>query len=307
MISRDRRSPAGRRGSNLKARLGIATAVVVGGGAIGAVAVATTSHTATPAAQSAGYSHHYGHHYSPYANQANVLANALNSYSWSHTSSFNWFSHLTNTRREMDMRHGRSMLAFERGTVVLATKKFVLIRAANGTFNVWFLSGRTHVTNVASSMTGTTALTGSTWAASQAMSGSMTPATSIMTGSMTAAQRVLAPTATTVAVNIAGTGVTVSVKVTANTATVQQGRTWWTQPAMMTTNGLQRGDLVFIAGSRSWHELHAQVILIEKGATMTTAPTTSPSVNVNVGGTSTGTVGSTGTTTSGGFNGGKHS
>src|SRR5579875_718043 len=69
MISRDRRSPAGRRGSNLKARLGIATAVVVGGGAIGAVAVATTSHTATPSAQSAGYSSSY-HHYSPYANQA---------------------------------------------------------------------------------------------------------------------------------------------------------------------------------------------------------------------------------------------
>lgn len=206
------------------------------------------------------------------------------------------------------MRHGRSQLAFERGTVVLATKKFVLVRAANGTFNVWFLSGNTHVTNVASSMSGTTAMTGSSWAASQAMAGSMTPATSLLTGSMAAAQQVLAPTATTVAVNIAGTGITVSVKVTANTATVQQGKTWWTQPAMMTTAGLQRGDLVFIAGSRSWHELHAQVILIEKAATMTTTPTTAPSTtpSVNVS-TNTGTVGSTGTTTSGGFNGGSHS
>jgi hypothetical protein len=310
MMSRNRRGPAGRRGSNLKARLGIATAVVVGGGAIGAVAVATTSHTAAPAAQSAGYSHHY----SPYANQANVLANALNAYSWSHASAFNWFSHLANTRRETEWWHGHSKLAFERGTVVLATKRFVLIRAANGTFNVWWLSGRTRVTNVASSMSGTTALTGSSAAASAAMAGAMTPATSIMTGNMAAAQQVLAPTATTVSVNIAGTGITVSVKVTANTATVQQGRTWWRQPATMTAAGLRRGALVFIAGRRTHHELQAQVILIEKAATTTTTPTTAPtttptpkpSVSVSVG-ANTGTVGGSGTTTSGGFNGGAHS
>ena len=55
MMGRNRRYPAGSRRSNLKARLGIATAVVVGGGAIGAVALATTSHPGTTAAQSAGY------------------------------------------------------------------------------------------------------------------------------------------------------------------------------------------------------------------------------------------------------------
>ena len=156
--------------------------------------------------------------------------------------------------------------------MVLATKKFVLIRAANGSFNVWWLSGGTRVTNVAASMTGTTALTGSTWAAGAAMNGQMAPATAMLTGNTTAAQRVLAPTAPTVTVNVVGTGITVSVKVTRNVATVAQNNTWWRQPAMTTAVGLQRGDLVFIAGTRADWALHAKVILIEKTPVMT--PTT---------------------------------
>ncbi len=307
MMSRDRRSPAGRRGSNLKARLGIATAVVVGGGAIGAV-VATTSHHATPAAQSAGYSHSYSHRsYSPYSNQSYNLYAGLSDYSWSHSRAFAFFSHLGNARYESEWWYHRSRLAFERGTVVLATRQFVVIRSASGQFNVWFLSRGTHVTNVASSMTGTAALTGSTSAASAAMAGQMAPATSMLTGNMGAAQKVLAPTATTVTVNIAGTGVTVSVKVTTNTATVQQGHMWWRQNAWTTVAGLRRGDLVFIAGSRSHHTLHAQVILIEKTPMMTTPPTASPTPSVTAGGTNTGSVGSSGSTTSGGFIGGQHS
>jgi hypothetical protein len=308
MMGRNRRSPAGRRGSSLKARLGIATAVVVGGGAIGAVAVATNSHTSTPAAQAAGYSHSYnwGNYYN---SQASYLSSGLSDYTWSQARAFSMFAHLANTKRETDMTRGRSTFAFERGTVVLATSKFAVIRAANGQFNVWFLSGGTKVTNVASSMTGTTALTGNSWAASQAMNGSMTPTTSILTGSTTAAQQVLAPTATTVSVNIAGTGITVSVTVTRNTATVQQGTTWWRQNAMTMTHGLQRGQLVFIAGSRSWHKLQAKVVLIEQNPMMTTTPTTAPTTTptAGTGSTGTGTVGGTGYNSGGSFNGGTHS
>ena len=124
------------------------------------------------------------------------------------------------------MWRGHSKLAFERGTVVLATKKFVLIRAANGSFNVWWLSGGTKVTNVAASMTGTTALTGSTAAASAAMAGQMTPATTMLTGNTTAARRCSPRPTTTVTVNVVGTGITVSVKVTSNVATVAQNNTW---------------------------------------------------------------------------------
>jgi hypothetical protein len=297
MMGRNRRSPAGRRGSKLKARLGIATAVVVGGGAIGAVAVATTSHPSVTKAASAGYSSSYSY----WGNQGNVLNAALSDYSWSQGRSMTMFSHMRNSSHLTQMWHGHSLLAFERGRVVLATKQFVLIRAANGTFNVWWLSHGTKVTNVAASRTGTTALTGSTAAATAAMAGQMAPATAMVTGSTTAAQQVLAPTAPAVTVNIVGTGVTVSVTVTNNMATVQQGKTWWRQPAMTTAAHLQRGDLVFIAGSRADWALHAKVILIEKAATTTVTPTVTPTTPATtVAPTATPTVGTvpTPTTTS---------
>jgi hypothetical protein len=273
MMGRNRRSLAGHRGRKVKAGLGIGAAVVVGGGAIGAVALASGNTAATTAA-SAGYnrSYSYGN------NQGAILNAALADYSWSHARADALFSQLANTSRETEMWRGHTKLAFERGRVVLATKDFVLIRAANGTFNVWWLSHGTKVTNVAASRTGTTALTGSSSAATAAVAGQMAPATAMVSGSTTAAQKVLAPTATTVSVNIFGTGVTVTVTVTNNMATVQQGRTWWRQPATTTAAGLQRGDLVFIAGTRADRTLHARVILIEK--TATTTPTTTPSATV---------------------------
>ena len=218
-MGRNRRHLAGRRGNKLKASVGIGAAVVVGGGAIGAVAVASASHPAVTTAASAGYSRSYSHA----GNQGNILNAALADYSWSHARAFTQFARLANTRSETEMWHGRTKLAFERGRVVLATKQFVLIRAANGTFNVWFLSHGTKVTNVATSQAGTTALTGSRPAATAAMAGQMTAATATVSGSTAAAQKVLAPTATTVSVNIAGTGVTVSVTVTSNMATVAAG------------------------------------------------------------------------------------
>jgi hypothetical protein len=283
MMSRNRRSPAGRRGRKLKARLGIATAVVVGGGAIGAVAVASTSHPSVTKAASAGYSSSYSY----WGNQGNVLNAALSDYSWSQGRGLSLFSHVANTSHLTQIWHHHSLLAFERGRVVLATKQFVLIRAASGTFNVWWLSHGTKVTNVAASKTGTTALTGSTAAATAAMAGEMAPATAMVTGSTTAAQKVLAPTASTVTVTIAGTGVTVSVTVTNNMATVQQGKTWWRQPAMTTAANLQRGDLVFIAGTRADWALHAKVVLIEKAATTTITPSASATPTVAPTSTST--------------------
>lgn len=278
-MGRNRRRPAGRRGSKLKARIGIAAAVVIGGGAIGGVAVATTSHPSVTKAAPAGYSRSYSY----WGNQGNTLNAALSDYSWSQGRGMALFAHLASTNHETQMWHHHSLLAFERGRVVLATRQFVLIRAANGTFNVWWLSHGTKVTNVAASQTGTTALTGSAPAATAAMAGQMAPATAMVTGSTTAAQKVLAPTAPTVTVNIVGTGVTVSVTVTNNMATVQQGRTWWHQPAMTMAAHLQRGDLVFIAGTRADWALHARVVLIEKAATTTVTPAVTPTTTPTTG------------------------
>ena len=281
MMGRNRRRRAGRRRNKLKAALGIGAAVVVGGGAAGAVAVASTSHAAVTKAASAGYSRSYSYA----GHQGNILNAALADYSWSHARAFTQFSKLANTRSETEMWHGRVKLAFERGRVVLATKQFVLIRAANGTFNVWFLSHGTKVTNVAASQAGTTALTGSRPAATAAMAGQLAAATATVSGSTAAAQKVLAPTATTVSVSIAGTGVTVSVTVTSNMATVQQGQTRWRQPAATAAAGLQRGELVLIAGTRAERTLHAKVVLIEKAATTTATPSTAvaPATTPTVG------------------------
>jgi hypothetical protein len=284
MMGRNRRHPAGRPGSKLKARLGIATAVVVGGGAIGAVAMATTSHPSVTRTEPAGYTSSY----SNWANQGNVLNVGLSDASWSTSRELAMFSHLQSSSHLTQMWHGHSMLAFERGRVVLATKNFVLVRSAGGNLNVWWLSHGTKVTNVSASRTGTMALTGSRWATSAAMTGQMAPATAMLTGTMmtpsatgnmVTAQQLLAMTAPTVTVHIVGTGITISVTVTNNMAMVWQNMAnsgmWWRQPATMTAAGLQRGDLVFIAGTRSHSALHAKVVLIEKAAT--TTPTTMPS------------------------------
>jgi hypothetical protein len=301
MMGRNRRHLAGRRGNKLKAGVGIGAAVVVSGGAIGAVAVASTSHPAVTTAASAGYSRTY----SSAGNQGNILNAALADYSWSHARAFTLLAKLANTRSETEMWHGRAKLAFERGRVVLATKQFVLIRAANGTFNVWFLSHGTKVTSVAASQAGTTALTGSRPAAAAAMAGQLTAATATVSGSTAAAQKVLAPTATTVSVTIAGTGVTVSVTVTSNMATVQQGQTRWRQPATTSAAGLQRGELVFIAGTRADRTLHAKVVLIEKTAPTTITPSATPSTTVAP--TTTPTVGVTPVPSVSGGAGGTHS
>jgi hypothetical protein len=285
MMGRNRRHPGGRQGSKLKARLGIAAAVVVGSGAIGAVAVATTSHPSVTKAESAGYTSSY----SNWANQGNVLNVGLSDSSWSQSRELAMFSHLRSSSHLTQMWHSHSLLAFERGRVVLATKNFVVVRSASGKLNVWWLSHGTKVTNVAASRTGTMALTGSGWATSAAMSGQMAPATAMltgtstmtpsMTGTMMTAQQLLAPTAQTVSIQIAGTGLTISITVTNNMAMVwQNGQTsgmWWKQPATMSVGGLQRGQLVFIAGTRSHWALHAKVVLIEQAAT--TTPTTMPS------------------------------
>ena len=168
------------------------------------------------------------------------------------------------------------MLAIQRGIVVLATKKFLILQSSNGSLHLWLLSGKTIFQNVSNSMAGTQALTASTSAAQQAMgSGNMTPATSLLAGSLTAAAAMLTPTtaAQTVTVQVAGTDLTVTVTVTRSMATVSQTATmpqaalptWnpvtFTQNAWQATHALARGDLALVVGTRSHWTLHARLVL----------------------------------------------
>jgi hypothetical protein len=299
-MGRDRRY--GGRGASMKTRVGIATAVVVGGAAIGVAAVAATSHSATPAAaaKSAGYTLRFG-------NEWNTLNTAMNSWQRNQQSSYSALSSWTQQTFSQAWQNNR-MLAVQRGIVVLATNKFVILQSTNGSLRLWLLSGNTQFQNVSNTTTGTTALTASTSAAQQAMSlGNMIPATTILAGSPLTARNFLTPTVTpqTVKVVVAGTSLTVTVTVTGNTATVNQTASmpqnafpWWA-PSTTTLNAwttptaavqLARGDLALIAGTRSHNLLHAQLVLF-------TPLTTNDMGTITCPGTGTGTGTSTGTGT----------
>ena len=263
MRARDRRYGK----SSVKTRVGIATAVLVGGAVAAAAVVA--SHGAATTATSAAYASHFG-------NEGTTISSALGSWSGNKQSSYSELAQLTQARQFSQTTHQGKVLAVQRGIVVLATKKFLILRSANRSLHLWLLSGKTHFQNVSTTTAGTQALTASTSATQQAMkSGNMLPATTLLAGSPTTAAALLtpAPAAQTVTVQVANTSLTVTVTVTRSTATVNQTATtpvastptWspvtFTQNAWLPTNGLARGDLALVVGTRSHWTLHAQLVL----------------------------------------------
>jgi hypothetical protein len=273
MRARDRRFGT----SSTKTRVGIATAALAGG-AVAIAAVLAGGHGASTAATSAAYSSRAG-------NEGTILSSAMTSWNGSRQSSYAQLAQLTQARQFSQAKHKGKMLAIQRGIVVLATKKFLILQSSNGSLHLWLLSGKTTFQNVSTSMAGTQALTASTSAARQAMgSGNMTPATSLLAGSPTTAAAMLTPTTApqTVTVQVAGTDLTVTVTVTRSMATVSQTATmpqaalptWnpvtFTQNAWQATHTLARGDLALVAGFRSHWTLHAQLVLFTPLSTATT-------------------------------------
>ena len=263
MRARDRRYGK----SSVKTRVGIATAVLVGGAVAAAAVVA--SHGAAPAATSAAYSSRFG-------NEGTVLSSAMSNWNGARQSSYAQLAQLTQARQFSQATHKGKMLAAQRGIVILATKKFLVLQSSNGSLHLWLLSGATKFQNVSNTMAGTKALTASTSAAQQAMaSGNMIPATTLLAGSPITAAALLTPTpaAQTITVQVANTPLTVTVTVTRSAATVSQTATtpptgmptWhpvtFTQNAWLPMNGLARGDLALVVGTRSHWTLHAQLVL----------------------------------------------
>jgi hypothetical protein len=277
--------------SSVKTRVGIATALLAGG-AVAAGAVLASSHGAATTATSAAYSSNYN------GNVGSTLSSAMNNWNWSQQSSYTQLAQLTQVRQFGQSMHKHKMLAAQRGIVVLATRKFLIVRSANGSLHLWLLSGNTQFQNVSATTAGMRALTASTSAAQQAMtSGNMMPATTLLAGSPTTAASMLTPTpaAQTVTVQVANTNLTVTVTVTRTMATVSQTATtplngmptWspvtFTQNAWMTRNRVARGDLVLVVGTRSHWTLKAQLVLFAPLTTAdvggrTPAPATQPAV-----------------------------
>jgi len=265
----------------VKTRVGIATALLVGG-AVAAGAVVASSHGVAATATSAAYSSGFG-------NEGSALSSALSNWNGSRQSSYTALAGLTQARQFSQTTHRGKMIAIQRGIVVLATRKFLILQSANGSLHLWLLTGRTQFQNVSTTMAGTQALTASTSAAQQAMlSGNMLPATTLLAGTPTVAAAMLtpAPAAQTVTVQVANTNLTVTVTVTRSMATVSQTATmpqaamptWnpvtWTQNAWQATHALARGDLALVVGTRSHWTLHAQLVLFTPLSTATVGGTT---------------------------------
>jgi len=264
MRARDRRYGK----TTVKTRVGIATAILVGG-AVAAGAALAANHGAAATATSAAFSSHA-------STEGTVLSSAMTNWNGSRQSSLAQLARLTQVRQFSQVRHNGRTLAVQRGIVVLATKKFLILRSSNGSLHLWLLSGKTKFQNVSNSMAGMRALTASAGAARQAMgSGNMTPATSLLAGNPSTAAAMLTPTpaAQTVTVQVANTNLTVTITVTRSMATVNQTATMpqaamparspvtFTQNAWRATHAVARGDLALVAGTRSHRTLHAQLVL----------------------------------------------
>jgi hypothetical protein len=284
MMARNRRYGRGR-AAVLKTRAGIATAALVGGGAIAALAVAATGSGGIAAAPAA--------HSTRFGNEGTMLATAMADWSSSQQGgAYSQLAQMTSMRGFSQTAHRGKTLDVQRGIVVLATNQFIILQSATGApkLHLWLLSGATKFQNVSSTTAGTAALTANTSATQQAMvSGNMIPATTLLAGSTTTAAAMLTPSpaAQTVTVQVANTDLTVTVTVTRSTAAVSQTATMpanampapmassYTMNAWQATNSsLARGDLAVIVGSRSHGTLHAQLVLFSPLSTSTVGGTT---------------------------------
>lgn len=282
------------RRASMKARLSIAAAVLVGGGAIGAVAVVASNHSAPQAASSAGFSWNNSHQQLSWSSALNTALTT----NWRPTA-------LVALQRMAPMhnfviaQHGHTTFAAQRGVVLLANKHFLLVKSANGGLHLWLLSGATKVTNVVTNSAGLAAMTGTTPTApvvTAAQQGNIAPVTQTMLGVTT--QTVTAMTApvvkpVTITVSVPGTNEVITISIAQSTATVTPSgqmaavttgvpMTTNVQPVMMTANAhIARGDLVFVAGVVKHHQLVAQLVLFKAPATaVTPTPTGAPTGTV---------------------------
>jgi hypothetical protein len=319
MTGRNRR---GSRRAGMKARIGVAAAVLIGGGAAGVAAVAANNHgPSSTTASDAGFIMGIHHNVS----EQTALSSALSMWGHSHQSSMSMLAQMvpmrTFTQVWAGSRHHRTMYAAQRGVVELATKNFLLVKSSNGRTALWWLNGKTAFQNVSASPTGMTAMTGNNTAAVNAMVNQNTvTAQTVMAGSTTAVAQAAAPTKPTTITIVTGTE-TITITITPTTATVTQpGATptttttatgmptatatatpttmatatatptasptvTATQPVTTATHGVAAGDLVMIAGVREHGRLIAQLVLFSAPAKVT--PTASPSVSVTTKATST--------------------
>jgi hypothetical protein len=286
MIDRNKR---GIRSAGTTARLAVAAAVLVGGGAAGVVALAA-NHGGTAiatTAESAGYTRSFHHTISEQLALTEALSNSATS-----SRSMTVLADMAPMRTFSQMEYRHTTLAVQRGIVLLATKKFLVVKSANGAIHLWWLSGATRVKDVVSSASGMAAMTGSYPATNMAMwNGNMVPTENVVAGSTNVVSQLTTPVAkpTTITINTGGEVITITVA--SSTAAVTQPvtttqpvtivpttRTW--QSAWWTMDGVQRGDLVLVAGTRTHGKLKAELVLFAAPRASMPTPSVSPTATV---------------------------
>ncbi len=293
MIGRNRRR---NRQASMKGRLGIAAAVLVGGGAVGVATVAAGNHgPATTSEQTAGFIMNFHHRISEQAALSSAIGTWADSRNWrdSRQRSLSILAQMVPMRTFSQVWRHHTLYAAQRGVVELATRRFLLVRSAGGGLHLWWLTGGTKFLNVSASPAGMTAMTGDDTASVQAMvNQNMAPAAAVMAGSTAVANQMAAPAARPATVTVdTGTAV-VTITITSTTATVTQPVTTAimpvtpvaavtptataTQPVFTATSGVARGDLVFIAGVRVHGFLIAKLVLFSASLTPTPAVTAAP-------------------------------
>jgi hypothetical protein len=143
--------------ASMRVRLAVAVAVLAGGGAAGVVAV-NASHSVSATAESAGYYQTTGRTLS----YTSALSSAVKGWSQSPSTSLTTISHMKPVTNYWTQSWHHAIIFIQRGTVVAVRKGEFAVKSANGTIEIWHVTGGTKTQNVGGTSTGLSALTGGT-------------------------------------------------------------------------------------------------------------------------------------------------
>jgi hypothetical protein len=303
MNSRNRRR---NRQANMKARLGIAAAVLAGGGAAGVAVAASHSGPPTTTVDNAGYVLNFHHT----VGEQQALTSALNMWNSNQSRSLNTLAQMAPMRTFSQFMWHRTQFAAQRGVVVAATKQFIIVKSANGKLELWWLNHWTRQKNVTANPTGMVAMTGNNVAAhTAATTGNTAPMAATMAGSAAVVNQMAAPVTKPITITVNTGTETITITITQTTATVAPTptttatgmaaptaaptttatgmatatatpmATMTTMPTTTAAKTVARGDLVFVVGVRSHGKLTAELILF---SVPKTAVTTTPANTATV-------------------------
>ena len=147
----------GLRKASTRIRLAVAAAVLVGGGAAGAVAVAA-NHGGITAAESAGYYSHSGR----WMSETQAMSSAMNGWNQNSNRSIQEIAEMKPVSSVSSMAWHKHVIAIQLGRVVAESnrQKELVVQSANDRVEVWHWNAGTKAVNVGSSSMGMDAMTG---------------------------------------------------------------------------------------------------------------------------------------------------